>query len=234
MNRIKKKSLTVFSAFYLPKILVIIGLIALLAVLPDEAAVSSKASAQTAQQESPMKLIKSTIDKVIAVNKRLSGEQNLKERRKELRGVIEPYFDFKEMAKRSLGANWNTITPEEQEEFVSVFSELLARTYLSRIDTVTTQLVSFVKEDISPPKAEVKTTINHKGDSFPIDYKFLDQEGSWKVYDVVIENIGLVANYRNEFAGIIRKEKFPGLMEKLKRKLNSSENGESSSSSKQA
>ncbi len=180
---------------------------------------------ESAQAQSPMSLIKSTIEQVIEVNKKLSGEQNLQSRRKELRTIIEPYFDFNEMAKRSLGANWSTITPEEQQEFVTVFSELLARTYLSRIDTVTTQVVSFVKEEITPPKAEVKTTINHKGDSFPIDYKFLDQSGSWKVYDVVIENIGLVANYRNEFAGIIRKEKFSGLMEKLKKKLDSGNPG---------
>lgn len=207
-------------------LIIALGLAALVSVLsltPESPAAPSPDTAASTSK-GPMALIRSTIDQVIEVNKKLSGEENLKERRKELRTVIEPYFDFNEMAKRSLGANWNNITPEEQKEFVEVFSELLARTYLARIDTVTTQVVSFVKEDIAPPKAEVKTTITHKGDSFPIDYKFLDQSGSWKVYDVVIENIGLVANYRNEFAGIIRKEKFPGLMEKLKRKLDSGDN----------
>jgi phospholipid transport system substrate-binding protein len=229
MRKFSNSSAKYFRAFYLPKILALLGLFAALSVLPDESPAAPEEATAIATQEAPMKIIKSTIDKVIAVNKRLSGEENLKARRKELRTLIEPYFDFKEMAKRSLGANWNTITPAEQDDFVSVFSELLARTYLSRIDTVTTQLVSFVKEEISPPKAEVKTTINHKGDSFPIDYKFLDESGKWKVYDVVIENIGLVANYRNEFAGIIRKEKFSGLMEKLRKKLDSSENNKEAS-----
>lgn len=208
---------------FIPNIVLFSVLFLVFWALPEETPAAPESSSAEASQQSPMGLIKETIDKVISVNKKLSGEENLKARRKELRAIIEPYFDFKEMAKRSLGANWNTITPTEQDEFVSVFSELLARTYLSRIDNVTTQLVSFEKEEINHPKAEVKTTINHKGDSFPIDYKFLDESGSWKVYDVVIENIGLVANYRNEFAGIIRKDKFSGLMEKLRKKLDSSE-----------
>lgn len=208
---------------FIPNVVLFSALFLVFWALPEETPAAPESSSAEASQQSPMGLIKETIDKVISVNKKLSGEENLKARRKELRAIIEPYFDFKEMAKRSLGANWNTITPTEQDEFVSVFSELLARTYLSRIDNVTTQLVSFEKEEINHPKAEVKTTINHKGDSFPIDYKFLDESGSWKVYDVVIENIGLVANYRNEFAGIIRKDKFSGLMEKLRKKLDSSE-----------
>ncbi|MDZ4785806.1 MAG: ABC transporter substrate-binding protein [bacterium] len=174
-------------------------------------------------EETPLNLIKDTINKVVEVNKRLSGETNLTERRKELRAIIAPYFDFDEMAKRSLGAHWETVTEIQRKDFIEVFSELLARTYLSRIDKVTTQIVEFQGEKITPPKASVKTTINYKGDSFPIEYKFLQEESAWKVYDVVIENIGLVANYRNEFAGIIRKEKFEGLMEKLKKKLESNE-----------
>jgi len=207
----------------IPNIMLFALLLVVFWAIPEETPAAPESTKAEAVQQTPLGLIKETIDKVISVNKKLSGEENLKARRKELRAIIEPYFDFKEMAKRSLGANWNTITPAEQEDFVNVFSELLARTYLSRIDTVTTQLVSFEKEEINHPKAEVKTTINHKGDSFPIDYKFLDESGSWKVYDVVIENIGLVANYRNEFAGIIRKDKFTGLMDKLRKKLDSSD-----------
>jgi phospholipid transport system substrate-binding protein len=81
-------------------------------------------------------------------------------------------------------------------------------------------MVKVESENVEPPKAVVKTIVISKGDTFPIDYKLIQKEGgSWQVYDVVIENIGLVANYRNEFSGIIRKDNFSGLMEKLRAKV---------------
>lgn len=168
--------------------------------------------------DSPLELIKQTITQIIKVNNEFDGEANTKTRRAKLREIINPHFDFAEMAKRSLGPQWTERTPEEQQEFVDVFSNLLARTYLERIDTLKSNIITYNKEEVTPPKALVKTTVTHKGDAFPIDYKLMNDSGSWRVYDVVIENIGLVANYRNEFAGIIRKEKFSGLMEKLKSK----------------
>jgi phospholipid transport system substrate-binding protein len=81
-------------------------------------------------------------------------------------------------------------------------------------------MVKVESESVDPPKAVVKTVVISKGDTFPIDYKLMvGSNGKWQVYDVVIENIGLVANYRNEFSGIIRKDKFSGLMERLRAKL---------------
>ena len=122
------------------------------------------------------------------------------------------------MSKRSLGPTWNLVTPAEQEEFVKVFSELLAKTYLARIEFIEPNTVKIESEQVTEPKALVKTMIHHKGDIFPLDYKLVNVDKVWRVYDVVIENIGLVANYRNEFAGIIRKEEFSGLMRRLKEK----------------
>jgi phospholipid transport system substrate-binding protein len=125
------------------------------------------------------------------------------------------------MSRRSLGPNWNEITADEQREFTQVFSELLARTYLSKIETVKPGMVKVESESVETQKAVVKTVVISKGDTFPIDYKLMvGTTGTWQVYDVVIENIGLVANYRNEFSGIIRKDKFSGLMERLRNKLN--------------
>jgi phospholipid transport system substrate-binding protein len=123
------------------------------------------------------------------------------------------------MARRSLGSNWNEISAAEQADFTTVFSELLARTYLSKIETVKRGMVKVESESVESSKAVVKTTVLSQGDTFPIDYKLMLENGQWRVYDVVIENIGLVANYRNEFSGIIRKEKFSGLMERLRKKV---------------
>ena len=185
---------------------------------PDQASATTPPAPESKSSALPMQIIKETVSSLIKINSEFEGEAKTTERRAKLRVLINPHFDFEEMARRSLGTYWNKITPEEQKEFIDVFSNLLAKTYLARIDTVTTNVVQFNTEKIDPPNALVKTTIEHKGDNFPIDYKMLNEDGVWRVYDVVIENIGLVANYRNEFAGIIRKEQFAGLMKRLKSK----------------
>ena len=170
-------------------------------------------------ETSPKAEIQKTIDAIISIVEASPGDDKKLARRGKLREVINPKFDFDEMSRRSLGANWNTITPAEQEDFTTVFSELLARTYLSKIETVKPGMVKVESENIESSKAVVKTVVLSKGDTFPIDYKLMLENGQWRVYDVVIENIGLVANYRNEFSGIIRKDKFPGLMERLRKKV---------------
>lgn len=168
---------------------------------------------------SPKAEMQKTIDDIIVIAEAHQGDSQKEVRRQKLRTLINPKFNFSEMSKRSLGPNWNEITPEEQADFTTVFSELLARTYLSKIETVKPGMVKVESEQVEGGRAVVKTTVTSKGDTFPIDYKLTFHDTSWQVYDVVIENIGLVANYRNEFAGIIRKEKFTGLMERLRKKI---------------
>ncbi len=175
-------------------------------------------SAVTPPKQSAFDAVRITIDEVVEACQKYKGDANKEARRAELRKIINPRFDFREMAMRSLGANWAVATPEEQIEFVDVFSDLLARTYLSKIETVEPGMVKVDKEKVEMPRALVKSIVTSNGDTFPIDYKLVVKENDWKVYDVIIENIGLVANYRSEFAGIVRKDKISGLIEKLKEK----------------
>lgn len=174
-----------------------------------------------AEQMTPKASVSNTVDSIVKVVQEFPGEDKQKERRAKLREIINPRFDFDKMAQLSLGAAWKDITPEEQKEFTETFSNLLAKTYLVKIETVKAGMVSIETEtlDDTGQKATVKTLVKSKGDVFPLDYKMLNEEGTWKVYDVVIENIGLIVNYRNEFSSIIRKDKFAGLMQRLKEKL---------------
>lgn len=167
---------------------------------------------------SPLEEIRATVAELVQVVEKYPGEENVARRRAELRQVIEPRFDFEEMSARSLGANWNQITAEERREFVRLFSDLLADTYLNRIENIRDDTVSLEGERVMLPNAIVRTMVTYKNDRFPIDYRLIARDGKWQVYDVVIENIGLVANYRNEFAGIIRKEKMAGLLRRLREK----------------
>jgi phospholipid transport system substrate-binding protein len=179
----------------------------------------SMSSLCLAETTSPKAEIQSTIDKIIATVQANPGDTGKSARREKLREIINPKFDFDEMSRRSLGSNWTEITPAEQEDFTTVFSELLARTYLSKIETVKPGMVKVENEHVDGAKAVVKTVVLSQGDTFPIDYKMMYRNNGWRVYDVVIENIGLVANYRNEFSGIIRKDKFSGLMARLRAKV---------------
>jgi phospholipid transport system substrate-binding protein len=188
-------------------------------ILAGVVTLSSYVAVAAPAASSPKAEMQKTIDDIIAIAEAHQGDAQKGVRRDKLRTLINPKFNFAEMAKRSLGPNWNEITPEEQKDFTAVFSELLARTYLSKIETVKPGMVKVESEQIESPRAVVKTTVTSKGDTFPIDYKMSIHDNTWQVYDVVIENIGLVANYRNEFSGVIRKEKFDGLMAKLRKKI---------------
>jgi len=198
------------------RIALVLGFVSALYIQPVAAAPEA---IKDAAALSPKAEMQGTIDSIIKIVEANPEDTQKTARRSLLRELINPKFNFAEMAKRSLGPKWNEITPEEQRDFTVVFSELLARTYLSKIETVKTGMVKVDAESVEAQKAVVKTTVTHKGDNFPIDYKLMFTDGRWQVYDVVIENIGLVANYRNEFSGIIRKDTFSGLMEKLRQKI---------------
>ncbi len=136
-----------------------------------------------------------------------------------LRDIIAPVFDFQEMSRRSLGANWKKATEEQQKEFVELFSDLLAKNYLKKIrENAVDSGLKFAGEKTKGKKAMVKTTVLYNGDTASINYRLREKGGAWKVYDVVIENIGLVSNYRSEFAGIVNKDGVEGLITKLKQK----------------
>lgn len=170
-------------------------------------------------QEGAINDVRATVQRLVEIVEALSGDSNRPERRIKLREVISERFDFDEMAKRSLGPQWAKITPEEQTEFVRVFSNLLAKTYMNRVEKVTRDMVKVESENLDFPKSVVKSKVISDGSVFPLDYRLQNVNGTWKVYDVIIENIGLVANYRNEFAGIIRSSGFAGLMDGLKKKI---------------
>jgi len=172
------------------------------------------------EANSPKQTVQETLDDIVAVVAKNKGDQNKKARRDGLRAIMNPKFDFAKMAQLSLGLHWNTISETERQEFIDVFSNLLSKTYMTKVETVEAGMVSVESERIEEgnQKAVVKTLVKSKGDFFPIDYRLINQNNAWRVYDVVIENIGIVVNYRNEFASIIRKDTFAGLMDQLRKK----------------
>lgn len=189
-------------------------LTASLILAPFCAARSAAAGVVTAQ-------VKETVDKVIS----LSQDKNLKkpgkaaERRAAIRKVISQRFDFEEMARRSLAVAWQQRTPQERKEFVGLYTDLLERSYMKRIEGYSNEKIVYLDEKIDGTYAVVRTKIiTDRNVEIPIDYRLLDRNGKWLVYDVVIEGVSLVNNYRTQFSKIIRTSSYQELVKKMKNK----------------
>lgn len=132
--------------------------------------------------------------------------------------TIEAIFDTRELSRRALGAQWKTFSPEQQKRFVTAFGNLLQNTYLDKIESYTDEKVKYLSEqDLGGNKAEVATTVVGKDKEIPITYRLVDHNG-WKVYDVVIEGVSLVQNYRSQFGQILLHESPDALIAKISAK----------------
>jgi phospholipid transport system substrate-binding protein len=168
----------------------------------------------------PMDALKQSVDEVLSVveDPGLKKTESKEERRKRLEDVIAKRFNFEEMAKRTIGAEWAKRTPEERKEFVKSFRTLLANSYLGRIENYSGEKVHYLKEAIDGDHAEVRTEIDTGKSVIPIDYKMEQRDGDWRVYDVIVEGTGLVSNYREQFKRILRKESFEALNKTIREK----------------
>lgn len=135
-----------------------------------------------------------------------------------LREIVFPLFDFREMAKRSLGPYWRRISPQQQDQFVTAFTELLEKTYADKIDLYDGQKVAYTGESIDGNFAVVSTKVIGKDQSYSVDYKLQLEDGKWKIYDIVAENISLVNNYRAQFNRVLANSSFDDLMQRIKAK----------------
>jgi phospholipid transport system substrate-binding protein len=171
------------------------------------------------QAATPTESVRQTVDNITAILKdpALKGEQKKKERRQKLKEVIYRRFDFTEMARRSLGSEWRRHSPEEQKEFVQLFSALLEDAYLEKIESYNGEQVRYLKERVDKDFAEVPTKlVDNKGQEFSVVYRLYNSGGDWKVYDVVIEDISLVNNYRAQFSRVLTKSSFEELLDAMK------------------
>lgn len=165
--------------------------------------------------------IKSTVDKAIIVLKdaRLKPSVKTKERRDQLKQILYARFDFTEMARRALGANWRRRTPQEQEEFVRLFTDILERAYADIIEGYTDEKITYFNERVDGTYADVGSKIlTSKGEEYSIYYKAHLVSNEWKVYDVIAENISLVNNYRSQFNRVIANSSYEELIRRLRDK----------------
>lgn len=165
--------------------------------------------------------LKSAIDQVLAtVNApALKGDGRAVERRIAVRKIANESFDFTEIARRSLGRHWQPLSEVQRTEFVDLFGDLLERSYISKVELYVGEKVVYSGEQVDGDLATVNTKIMTKnGIEVPIDYRLLRHDDRWMIYDVNIEGISFVSNYRTQFSKIIQSGGYNRLIEKMKTK----------------
>ena len=168
-------------------------------------------------QSGPQQELKKAIDDAIEILKQPDLGQ--KQQVEKLRVVLYPRFDFQEMAMRSLGSHWRRRTAEQKEEFTKLFTSLLEQTYAKTISSYDGQQVVYTGEKVDGKYAQVESKIvDKKGREFQINYRMFNRNNDWLIYDVVIENISLVNNYRAQFNRVITRNSYDQLVSKMRGK----------------
>ena len=173
----------------------------------------------------PLDTVKSNVSGVLDVlrDPKLQGESGKKVKEQRIAAAAEKLFDFVELSKRTLGLNWNKFTPEQRKEFVELFKTILKDAYVEKITAYTNEQVNFTKEvSLSEDTVEVQSSVVTKSGQVPIYYRVLKKENEWKVYDVVIEGVSLINNYRTQFREILGNNPPEKLLETLRKKVGKS------------
>ena len=170
----------------------------------------------------PLDSVKKCVNEVIGIvgNPKLKGEAAKEIKKEKLRVLYKEMFDEIEFSKRTLARNWNKFTPAQRAEFVKLFEQVLEKAYGDKVLSYTNEKVDFYKETmLSATQAEVQSKIITSSKEVPVFYRMILSEGKWKVYDVVVENVSLVQNYRTQFNDILAKDNPDKLLEILRKKV---------------
>ncbi len=179
-------------------------------------AIFALVTAGTAVAGEPTDQVRRSVDEVLKI---VQSQPDGPARRTAVRQAANRLFDFEETAKRALGPHWQQRTPAEREEFVRLFSDLLEAAYVGKIDLYQGEKITYVGETVDGDQATVKTRIVTKqGNEVPVDYRLSREKDGWRVYDVIIEGVSLVANYRTQFNKIIQTFSYDDLVKRMRAK----------------
>ena len=169
--------------------------------------------------------LKSTIDKVIKIVKDEALKNDQQARRAALRKTIDERFNYRQMVMRSLAKNWDVRSGQERQEFIALFKSLLENSYANKLEAYRDEKINYLDEIIKGRYALVKTEVVRRSSIIGVDYKLIQENGNWKVYDFVIEGVSMIRNYRSQFTKIIRRDSYEVLVQKLTDKIDEIEQG---------
>jgi len=164
--------------------------------------------------------LKDTIEKVIKIVQDEALDKDKQARRVALRKTIAERFNYRQMVMRSLAKNWDARSDQERQEFIALFKSLLENSYANKLEAYKDEEINYLDEMIKGKYALVKTEVVRKSSTIGVDYKLIQEKGSWQVYDFVIEGVSMIRNYRSQFTKIIRRDSYEVLVQKLTDKIN--------------
>ena len=178
-------------------------------------------TASVAAALTPTETVKSRVDAALqSLSKTANpGPDAVERRRADIRRAADTLFDFPDMSRRALGRHWTDRTPAEREEFTRLFTDLIARTYIGKIDRYAGESIAYVGERVDGEEASVRSqVVTAKGSQIPVEYRMHRANDAWSAYDVLIENVSLVGTYRSQFDRVIQAESFASLLRRLREK----------------
>ena len=164
--------------------------------------------------------LKGTIEKVIKIVQDEALTNDKQARREALRETINGRFNYRQMVMRSLAKNWDARSDQERQEFIALFKSLLENSYANKLEAYKDEEINYLDEMIKGKYALVKTEVVRKSSTIGVDYKLIQENGNWQVYDFVIEGVSMIRNYRSQFTKIIRRDSYEVLVQKLTDKIN--------------
>jgi phospholipid transport system substrate-binding protein len=193
----------------------VLALPPLLAVLAVLLAASSAWAGPATDQ------VKASVERVLKVlrDPELQKPANAEKRRAQIREVAQTIFDFEELSRRALGRHWAARTPAERKRFTGLFTDLLEHNYVSKIESYSGEKVLYLPEQVDGDTITVRSRlVTQKGAEVPLDYRMQKGGDRWQAYDVLVEGVSLVANYRTQFNSIINRSSYAGLVKRLEEK----------------
>ncbi|MFH1217512.1 MAG: ABC transporter substrate-binding protein [Pseudomonadota bacterium] len=164
--------------------------------------------------------MRSSIDRILAVLRR--GEvvgENWEDKKKEVAAIVRDRCDSRELAQRVLAQHWKALKTEQREHFAVLFADVLETTYINKLKSYSDEDIAFKKQLVKGDKAFVYSVVLSKNQEIPVDYRLLKNGDEWLIYDIIIEGVSLVQNYRKQFDQIIKNEKYEGLILRMEEKI---------------
>jgi phospholipid transport system substrate-binding protein len=177
----------------------------------------------------PGDTVRNSVGSILAILK--DGQLDKGSKREKMRAIINESFDFRAMSQRTLATNWKKATEEEKQKFTGLFSQLIENSYMGKLEAYTNEVVKYPGEKVEGRKAVVDTLIVTSSAEIPVNYKMYRKGENWLVYDVVIEGVSLISNYRSSYQVIVKREGFDGLLAKMQAKIKELESQPSSEQS---
>ena len=162
--------------------------------------------------------VRTSVDGILDILKK-GDTMDKAARRSAMEAIIDERFDFRAMSQRTLATNWKKASDAEKQEFTDLFKQLIQSSYVGKLEAYTNETVEYVAEKAKGRKALVETMIKTASADIPLNYKMYSKDGNWLVYDVIIEGVSLISNYRSSYQTIVKQEGFDGLMAKMKAKI---------------